>query len=114
MSISVIGLGYVGLSLLVLLAQKFKVHAVDIDSDKVDMVSAGSSPIDDPDITAFLEGEPLDLTATTDFDTAVVGSDKPRLPALVFSALCLSTSLAQTTRGATARCRASSAASTTM
>lgn len=75
MSISVIGLGYVGLSLSVLLAQKFKVHAFDIDSDKVDMLASCISPIHDPDITAFLESEKLDLTATTDFNAAVAGSD---------------------------------------
>ena len=75
MTISIIGLGYVGLSLSVLLARKFKVHAVDIDRDKVDMVTAGKSPIHDPDISSFLEGKPLDLLATLDFDTAVAASD---------------------------------------
>ena len=75
MTISIIGLGYVGLSLSVLLAQKFKVHAVDIDRDKVDMVTAGKSPIHDPDISNFLDNEPLDLMATRDFETAVAASD---------------------------------------
>ena len=75
MTISIIGLGYVGLSLSALLAQKFKVHAVDIDSDKVDMVAAGKSPIHDPDISSFLENESLDLTATIDFKSAVSDSD---------------------------------------
>ena len=74
MTVSIIGLGYVGLSLSVLLAQKYRVHAVDIDSEKVGLVSAGKSPIHDPDITAFLESEKLDLTATTDFDAAVADS----------------------------------------
>ena len=75
MTISIIGLGYVGMSLSVLLAQKYKVHAVDVDRDKVDLVSAGKSPIHDPDILDFLEKEPLDLTATLDFDAAVTSSD---------------------------------------
>ena len=75
MTISIIGLGYVGLSLSALLAQKFKVHAVDIDSDKVDMVASGKSPIHDPDISSFLENESLDLTATIDFKSAVSDSD---------------------------------------
>ena len=75
MSVSIIGLGYVGLSLSVLLAQKFKVHAVDVDRDKVDLVAKGKSPIHDPDISGFLENEPLDLTATLDFESAVVASD---------------------------------------
>ena len=75
MTISIIGLGYVGLSLSVLLAQKFKVHAVDIDDQKVAMVAAGKSPIVDPDISNFLENEMLDLTATLDFEAAVMASD---------------------------------------
>ena len=75
MTISIIGLGYVGMSLSVLLARKYKVHAVDVDRDKVDLVSAGKSPIHDPDISDFLEKEHLDLTATLDFDAAVTASD---------------------------------------
>ena len=50
-------------------------HAVDIEPDKVDLVASGTSPIRDPDITAVLESEKLDLTATTDFDAAVASSD---------------------------------------
>ena len=75
MSISVIGLGYVGLSLSVLLSQKFKVFAVDIDPRKVARVNRGLSPIVDPDITDFLAGKNLDLTATADFDVAVSNSN---------------------------------------
>ena len=75
MTISIIGLGYVGMSLSVLLARKYKVHAVDVDRDKVDLVSAGKSPFHDPDISDFLEKEHLDLTATLDFDAAVTASD---------------------------------------
>ena len=75
MSISVIGLGYVGLSLSVLLSQKFKVFAVDIDPQKVDRVNKGISPIVDPDISEFLASKDLDLTATLDFDAVVSASD---------------------------------------
>ena len=39
------------------------------------MVAAGKSPIHDPDISNFLENEPLDLTATVDFKSAVSDSD---------------------------------------
>ena len=60
MNVSIIGLGYVCLSLSVLLAQKFKVHAVDIDRNKFAMVAAGKSPIHYPDISSFLEGDALD------------------------------------------------------
>ena len=54
MSVSIIGLGYVGLSLSVLLSQKFKVFAVDVDPQKVDQVNNGVSPIVDTEISDFL------------------------------------------------------------
>ena len=75
MIVSVIGLGYVGLSLSVLLSQKHKVFAVDIDRRKVDLVADRKSPIVDPDISAFLSERDLDLTATQDFDAAAKASD---------------------------------------
>ena len=75
MSVSIIGLGYVGLSLSVLLSQKFKVFAVDVDPQKVDQVNNGVSPIVDPEISDFLTTKHLDLTATLDFDIAVSASD---------------------------------------
>ena len=75
MGVSVIGLGYVGLSLSVLLSQKHKVFAVDIDRWKVDLVADRKSPIVDPDISAFLSERDLDLTATQDFDAAAKASD---------------------------------------
>ena len=75
MGVSVIGLGYVGLSLSVLLSQKHKVFAVDIDRRKVDLVADRKSPIVDPDISAFLSERDLDLTATQDFDAAAKASD---------------------------------------
>ena len=68
MSVSIIGLGYVGLSLSVLLSQKFKVFAVDVDPQKVDQVNNGVSPIVDTEISDFLTTKHLDLTATLDFD----------------------------------------------
>ena len=75
MSVSIIGLGYVGLSLSVLLSQKFKVFAVDVDPQKVDQVNNGVSPIVDTEISDFLTTKHLDLTATLDFDIAVSASD---------------------------------------
>ena len=75
MSVSIIGLGYVGLSLSVLLSQKFKVFAVDVDPQKVEQVNNRVSPIVDTDISDFLTTKHLDLTATLDFDVAVFASD---------------------------------------
>ncbi len=65
MKIAVAGLGYVGLSNAVLLAQRHDVIAVDLVSAKVDMVNARHSPIEDPDISRFLAEKPLSLRATT-------------------------------------------------
>lgn len=64
--IAVAGLGYVGLSLAVLLAQKNKVFAVDIVKEKVDSVNKGISPIADKEIEEYLSRGDLDITATTD------------------------------------------------
>ncbi|MER2129833.1 nucleotide sugar dehydrogenase [Leuconostoc lactis] len=66
MNIAVAGTGYVGLSLATLLAQNNKVTAVDIIPEKVDLINAGLSPIQDTEISEFLENKELNLTATTD------------------------------------------------
>ena len=71
MTIAVIGLGYVGLSISVLLSRKFSVRAVDIDDRKVAMLAASQSPIFDPDVSFHLRNHDLDLSPTTDFDSAV-------------------------------------------
>lgn len=70
-NIAVIGLGYVGLSNAVLLAQHNKVIAVDILEDRVAMVNVRKCPIEDPELTKYLVTEDLDLTATTDLQAAV-------------------------------------------
>ncbi|MFE3838683.1 nucleotide sugar dehydrogenase [Pseudogemmobacter sonorensis] len=70
MKIAVAGLGYVGLSNAVLLAQRHEVMAVDISEARVALVNAGRSPIVDAEIEDFLANRPLDLTATTDAASA--------------------------------------------
>jgi len=64
--IVVAGLGYVGLTNAVLLAQNNKVIAVDIDAARVDVVNARQSPIADPELEEFLRHNELDLKATVD------------------------------------------------
>ncbi len=73
--IAVAGLGYVGLSLAVLLAQKNKVYAVDIVKEKVELVNKGISPIADKEIEEYLEKGDLDITATKDGVAAYSNAD---------------------------------------
>ncbi|WP_373355594.1 nucleotide sugar dehydrogenase [Pseudoroseicyclus sp. CXY001] len=65
MKIAVAGLGYVGLSNAVLLAQAHDVTAVDISAERVALVNAGKAPFEDPDIARYLAEVPLTLRATT-------------------------------------------------
>lgn len=74
MKIAVFGLGYVGLSNAVLLAQHNEVVAVDISSDRVAMVNTRRSPIEDAELEDYLANKRLSLTATTDLDAAVEGA----------------------------------------
>ena len=64
MTIAIVGAGYVGLSLAVLLAQHHEVVALDVVADKVQMLNAKQSPIEDADIAHYLATKPLRLTAT--------------------------------------------------
>lgn len=70
MKIVVAGMGYVGLSLAVLLAQKHEVVAVDVVREKVEMVNNKLSPIRDEYIEKYLSEKKLNLTATLDAKTA--------------------------------------------
>ena len=70
MKIAVAGTGYVGLSIAVLLSQHNTVTAVDILPEKVEMINNRKSPIIDKEIEQYLSEKKLDLTATTDGDSA--------------------------------------------
>ncbi|MFW5475071.1 nucleotide sugar dehydrogenase [Knoellia sp. CPCC 206450] len=75
MKISVVGLGYVGLSNAVVLAQHHDVMAVDLDPERVDQVNRRESPLVDPELEDHLAHHDLSLTATTSADDALPGSD---------------------------------------
>lgn len=75
MKIAVIGMGYVGMSLAVLLSQKNSVIAYDILPEKVNMVNNKKSPIRDEDIEEAFKQEVLNLTATNSFDLAVINAE---------------------------------------
>ena len=66
MNITVVGLGYVGLSNAVLLAQHNNVRALEVVQAKVDLINQGISPIKDTEIQQFLAEEDLQLEATSD------------------------------------------------
>ncbi|WP_064605326.1 nucleotide sugar dehydrogenase [Photobacterium sp. J15] len=66
MKITVAGTGYVGLSNAVLLAQNNEVVALDIVEEKVTLINQRVSPIEDKEISEYLNGHSLNLTATTD------------------------------------------------
>ena len=57
----VIGAGYVGLSISVMLAQKNEVFIVDIDQDKINLINNRKSPIKDDAISDFLLNEELSI-----------------------------------------------------
>nr|WP_317316008.1 nucleotide sugar dehydrogenase [Amedibacillus dolichus] len=69
-NIAVAGTGYVGLSIATLLAQNNHVTAVDIISEKVDMINNKKSPIQDEYIEKYLLEKDLDLIATLDGEKA--------------------------------------------
>ncbi|EJL32321.1 nucleotide sugar dehydrogenase [Novosphingobium sp. AP12] len=75
MKIAVFGLGYVGLSNAVLLAQHNEVLAVDISADRVKLLNARKSPIVDKELQELLATAELNLTATLDAEQALAGAD---------------------------------------
>ncbi|MDX1667988.1 MAG: nucleotide sugar dehydrogenase [Limnobacter sp.] len=66
MKITVVGTGYVGMSMAVLLSQHNDVTALDIDAEKVALINNGQSPIEDELISDYLRNRPLKLQATLD------------------------------------------------
>ncbi len=72
--ITVVGSGYVGMSLSVLLAQHNDVTVLDIDAERVDMINNMQSTIADPEIELFLAEKSLSLTATLDKQAAYKGA----------------------------------------
>lgn len=66
MNITIVGTGYAGLSLAVLLSQQHKATAVDIISEKVEMINHRISMIRDDEIEKYLAEKELNLIATLD------------------------------------------------
>lgn len=75
MNITIAGIGYVGLSNAVLLAQHNKVIAFDVDQRKIEILNKKESPIDDKEIADYLSTKDLDLVATSDKSFAYENCD---------------------------------------
>jgi len=75
MKITVIGLGYVGLAISILLSKENNVIAYDIDQKKIDKINLSESPILDKEIDYYLKNHNLNLTATSNKKIALKDSD---------------------------------------
>ena len=75
MKIVVVGLGYVGLSNAILLAQANEVIGVDISAPKIKALEQGQSPIIDNDISFYLKNKDLNFKATKDLEGSLPGAD---------------------------------------
>ena len=75
MKITIVGIGYVGLSLATLLSQENEVTALDIKSEKVKMINNRISPIKDKEIENFFKTKKINLTATTNYKEAFANAE---------------------------------------
>ena len=73
--ITVVGTGYVGMSMAVLLSQQNDVIALDIDARRVDLINQGKSTLADEEIEQYLIKKDLSLTATLDIKEAYSSAD---------------------------------------
>ena len=73
--ITVVGSGYVGMSLAVLLAKDNDVKVLDIDAERIQKINNFQSTIVDKDIVKYLSNEKLSLSATLDEEIAYQDSD---------------------------------------
>ena len=75
MKICIVGAGYVGLSLAVMLSTKYEVHLVEISGEKVNLLRQRKSPIRDEYIEKYLAERELNLTVSSDLAASVAGAD---------------------------------------
>lgn len=75
MKIVVVGLGYVGMSIAVLLAQKNQVIGVDISEKRVNALNSRNAPIHDLELTKYLTEKKLNISANMNLESSVEGAD---------------------------------------
>lgn len=75
MNITVVGTGYVGFSLSLLISRKYDVIALDIKQDRVDSINNGISPIKDKDLEKALKNSSSKLSATSEKKEAYINAD---------------------------------------
>lgn len=75
MKITIVGAGYVGLSLAILLSQKNEVILLDINKNKINKINNKISPIKDKEIENYLKNKTLKLKATLDREKALKDAD---------------------------------------
>jgi len=74
-NITIVGSGYVGMSLAILLSQYHKVTIVDIDKEKVKKINAGISPVKDSMISDYLKHKDLNLRASSSLSGIIESTD---------------------------------------
>ena len=74
MKISIIGAGYVGLSLALLIARKYQVSLLDINSEKISLLKKKISPIKDPEVQRFLKLKNKKFNPTSNKKEAIENS----------------------------------------
>ncbi len=74
MKICVVGIGYVGLSLSVLLSQRYEVTALDTSEEKIKLINNKKSPIKDSELENYLKHKNLKLNATQNKDKAYLNA----------------------------------------
>jgi len=75
MKITVVGLGYVGTSIAVLLSTKHHVVCYDLNKNKLNLIDKKKSPIDDADISYFLKNKKLDISTSSSSNAVFKNSD---------------------------------------
>jgi len=74
-NITIIGSGYVGMSLATLLSQYHQVTIVDIDKEKVKKINAGISPVKDSMMSDYLKNKDLNLRASSSLSEIIESAD---------------------------------------